>query len=183
MASYYYLMAQLPAILPASPIAFSSDAFKELASRFLSARDSKALASLTLEPGRSFDPSDSSFLTRWYERERTLRLALAKARSSKLKREAGLSVDEDESIRQSSDAASVAKQALALDNPLEAERYLDGVRLSWVDALSMGHYFDSDAVFAYAIRLMLRERQDRFTAEAGREAYSSIYNQILGEQA
>jgi hypothetical protein len=31
--------------------------------------------------------------------------------------------------------------------------------------------------------LLLRERGDRFTAEAGRASYTTIYNQILGEEA
>lgn len=183
MGSYYYLMAQVPGILPGAPASLSSESFRELAGRFLSSADRKTLASLSLEPPRGDTPVRSRFLGEWYARERALRLALSRARASRLRREASLSMDEDESVRRSRDAASVAKAAVAYDNPLSAERYLDSVRSAWVDELSIGHYFDSDAVFAYAVRLLLRERTDRFTAEAGREAYSAIYNQILGEEA
>lgn len=183
MGSYYYLMAQVPGILPGTPVVLTSAAFRELAGRFLSAADGRVLAGLTLEPPRVDRPVKSRFLREWYSRERALRLALSRARASRLKRDEGLTMDEDEDVRKSRDAMAAAKSAVSFDDPLAAERYLDSVRVSWVDELSTGHYFDSDAVFAYAVRLLLRERADRFTAEAGREAYSTIYNQILGEEA
>ncbi len=183
MGSYYYLMAQVPAVLPGAPVILNSGNFRELAGRFLSAADGRVLASLSLEPPRDARAVSSRFLREWHARERSLRLALSRARAARLKRDATLTMTEDEDVRKSRDALAVAKAAVAYDNPLAAERYLDSVRLSWVDELSAGHYFDSDAVFAYAVRLLLRERADRFTAEAGREAYSAIYNQILGEEA
>ncbi len=183
MGSYYYLMAQVPGVLPGAPVILSSKGFRELAERFLSAADRRVLVSLSLEPPRDGSPVTSRFLREWYSRERSLRLALSRVRAARLKREANLTMLEDEDVRRSRDALNVAKAAVAFDNPLAAERYLETVRSSWVDELSVGHYFDSDAVFAYAVRLLLRERTDRFTAEAGREAYSAIYNQILGEEA
>lgn len=183
MGSYYYLMAQVPGILPGSPVILTSEAFRELSGRFLSAADKRVLATLSLEPPRIDAPVASRFLAAWYSRERALRLALSRVRASRLKRDASLSMSEDEDVRKSRDASVIAKNAVTFDNPLSAERYLDSVRTSWVDDLSTGHYFDSDAVFAYAIRLLLRERADRFTAQDGREAYSAIYNQILGEEA
>ena len=57
------------------------------------------------------------------------------------------------------------------------------LRLQWLEELRGNHFFDSDAVFIYGITLLLRERGDRFTVEAGQDAYESIYTQILGEEA
>ena len=52
MASYYYLMAQLPSIMPHTDPPLSYAQFKELALRFLTEKDAAVLESLTLVPPR-----------------------------------------------------------------------------------------------------------------------------------
>ena len=50
MASYYYLMAQLPSILPHTDPPLSYSQFKELALRFLDQKDANMLEKLALTP-------------------------------------------------------------------------------------------------------------------------------------
>lgn len=181
MSGYYYLMAQLPGILPGLPAPITYDAFREIASRFLSDKDLDVLDALSLEPPRSPCPTGNRLLDAWFARERALRLALARARAIKMKKDMELPFEEELLIAGEIHLAQVAKTAVSLDNPLEAEYFLDRERLAAIDELKSNHYFDSDAVCAYGLMLLLHERSDRFTADAGRASYTTIYNQILGE--
>lgn len=181
MAAYYYLMAQLPGIVSGAPVPITYEAFKETAKAFLTRRDRETLDRLSLEPPRVPESTGSSFVDRWFLRERALRLSLERARAAKLKREITVSGLEDALINEAADTAQTARTAVAFEDPLEAERYLDRARYAYVSELLGTHSFDSEAVFAYALMLLLHEREARFDAEAGSAAYTTIYNQILGE--
>lgn len=183
MSYYYFLMAQLPALIPASRPLLGYDEFQELALRYLSRRDRMLLDNLTLEPSRDDTRTGSAVIDGWTERERALRLALARLRAQKLNRSVFLTTGEIEAVSGQIAVSQIARNVLAMENPLEAERYLIDVRTRWLNEMRGNHFFDSEAVFLYGLSLLLRERADRFTVEAGQDAYSSIYTQILGEEA
>lgn len=189
MSGYYYLMAQLPSLSESAAPGISYKDFSSLARRFLSAGDLAILDSLSLVPPKEgAKASGSSVADSWYSYERALRLALARARAAKLKRDAqagnaGLdAVSVSQSIAMFPDAASVAKAACDMDSPLDAELYLDRARFSFVRDLGLGHFYDSEAVFAYALMLLIRERSSSFSVEDGRAEYMRIYNSILASQ-
>ncbi len=181
MAQYYYLMATLPGILPGAPVSITYGEFRENAERFLNRKDRSVLEKISLEPPRVPEKTGSEFLDRWFLRERGLRLALERVRASKLKRDINVSGVEEAIINEAAEAASAARTAASFDDPLEAERFLDKTRASYVSELLGTHSFDSESVFAYALMLLLHEREARFSAEAGSASYTTIYNQILGE--
>jgi len=181
VAQYYYLMAQLPGIVPGAPTSITYGDFRETAERFLTRKDLGILAKLSLEPPRTPEKTGSDFLDRWFLRERGLRLALERARAAKLKRDINVSGLEDAIINEATEAANAARSAVSFEDPLEAERFIDKARASYVAELLGTHSFDSEAVFAYGLMLLLHEREARFNAEAGSAAYTTIYNQILGE--
>jgi hypothetical protein len=181
VSSYYYLMAQLPGILPGTPVALSYERFQETASRFLTDEDCRILLGLSLSPGKSAGVSGSEVVDGWNRRERALRLSLERLRAERLGREARLTPEDEELIRSCGGVQETAATAIGFASPLEAELYLDKSRVDAVTELCSGHYFDSDAVFGYGISLLLRERNDRFAAEAGRESYTLLYKRILGE--
>jgi hypothetical protein len=181
VSSYYYLMAQLPGILSNVPLPISYETFSQTASRFLSTADNAILEGLSLEPPRMPSKTGSSLVDRFYVRERALRLSLERLRASKLKRDIDVSYSDDLLIGNSYETIQIARNAAGFDNPLEAELYLIHNRFDFVDQLRGNHFFDSDAVFAYGLMLLLHERSDKFTAEAGRASYTTIYKAILGE--
>lgn len=183
MAWYHFLMAQLPAIVPATHPSLSYNEFFELASRYLSRRDWKILDKLTLEPPRDAIRTGSVIVDQWMDRERALRLELARLRAQKLNRTVFLTTGEIETVSDQVAVSQIARNVVSMDNPLEAERYLLDVRTRWLNEMRGNHFFDSEAVFMYGLSLLLRERAERFTVEAGQDAYSSIYTQILGEEA
>ncbi len=186
MAGYYYLMAQLPTLSETAAPDISYKDFLSLAGRFLSAGDMKTLGSLSLIPPKEgARRTGSAVIDSWYQYERALRFSLARARAAKLKRDAQAGNAEldssfvSEAIALSFGAASAAKAAVEMDSPLEAELSLDRARFACARDLSAGHFYDSEAVFAYALMLLIRERSSAFSAEAGRAEYTRIYNSIL----
>ena len=189
MASYYYLMAQLPTLSESAAPAISYKDFFSLAERFLSAGDMKTLSSLSLVPSKNEEKgTGSAVVDGWNGHERALRFSLARARAAKLKRDgqaAGSRLDAAfvaEAISANYNAVAAAKVAAEMESPLEAELYLDKVRFSLARDLGTGHYYDAEAVFAYALMLLIRERTSAFSAEAGRAEYMRIYNSILEVQ-
>ena len=182
MASYYYLMAQLPSLYGFSQAPLGFKTFKELAVRFLTAKDAAVLNKLSLEPPRTEEKTGSAFLDAWYDFERALRLALEQARSSKLKWETAISYEERIIISGAFSAMQLARTAVAMQNPLEAEKFLDSARFQAADTIKGSDAFSSEAVFSYAVKLLLCERASKFNAERGREEYSRVYTEILAEK-
>ena len=189
MAGYYYLMAQLPTLSDTAAPGISYKDFLLLAERFLSAGDMKTLNSLSLIPPKEgAKGTGSAVIDSWYQYERALRFSLARARAAKLKRDAqagnaGLdSSFVSEAIAQSFGAAAATKAAVEIDSPMEAELSLDKARFACARDLGAGHFYDSEAVFAYALMLLIKERSACFSAEAGRAEYMRIYNSILASQ-
>lgn len=179
MASYYYLMAQLPSILPHTDPPLSYSQFKELALRFLDQKDASMLEQLALTPRKEAVSMRSALLTQWYGFEHALRLALEKMRAAKLKQEGA---SKEAGVSSSFDVGSIVRAVSAIEDPLAAEQFLLQARLSVVEDLRRLHHFDSDAVFGYGLALLLSERASKFKMESGRKEYHSIYTQILGEK-
>lgn len=182
MASYYYLMAQLPTINESSQPHIRFKSFKELALRFLTEKDAAILCKLSLEPPRSEEKTGSTFLDSWYGFERSLRLALEQQRSLKLKWESRISYTERLTLAEAFSIMQIARTAIAMKNPLEAEVFLDNARFQAADTVKSADIFSSDSVFSYAIKLLLRERAAQFNMERGREEYAHVYNEILAEK-
>ena len=182
-------MAQLPTLSDSAALSISYKDFLSLAERFLSAGDIKTLNGLSLIPPKEgAKKTGSAVIDSWYQYERALRFSLARARAAKLKRDAqagnaGLDASfVSEAIAQSFGASAAAKAAVEIDSPMEAELSLDKARFAFARDLGTGHYYDSEAVFAYALMLLIKERSACFSAEAGKAEYMRIYNSILASQ-
>ena len=110
----------------------------------------------------------------WNKGERELRFALAKARAEKMKK----SFDtENKSF--SVELMKVARTAVEMESPLEAERLLNRYRLELLDTLRPLDNFSEDAVFYYGLKLKLVSRMRQFNADIGEAAYKNIYNSIM----
>lgn len=178
--NYYYLVSQLPNISNSqegkSSLPITSDEFRELSSRFLLETEKKIISNLSLVPPRSFEKTSSDFLDIWYDKERSLRFALAQIRAQKMKKEAyqvpsGCTAD----------ILQAARTAVGMDSPLSAEQFLFEYRMKLLDDLRPINGFSVDAVYAYGIRLLLVERIKKFDSENGKTSYHKIYDTILGE--
>ncbi len=174
--SQYYLMAQLPSLEGVSnttPLPITEERFSELCERFLSDKELAALRKITTSPPLEQEPSGSRLIDAWNREERFLRLALAAARSEKL----GKSLTSGEPLPVS--AVTAAKNAVLIDDPLEAERFLLRQRFEFLELIRPTDSFSNDAVYYYAIKLKLLCRMRSFDAVAGEAAYKNIYSSVL----
>lgn len=180
MANYYYLMAQLPSITFGSKAPFKYEEFEELAFRYINKKDRELLKTLSLEPSRDAKKTSSHFLNRWYEFERAVRLALRELRASKLKWEnIEVSYEEHSKVLSSYYAQNIASQAFSMEDPLQAELFLDKKRFEFLSSIKAENAFSSDSLFSYAIMLLLIIREESFSKEIGIGEYKKLYSEIL----
>lgn len=173
----YYLISQLPSLDGISeniPLPITEERFCELCDRFLGKKTKEAMQKLTLSPPKTADSTGYSLIDAWNESERNLRFALGKARAEKFKK----SFDTENRIFPV-EYIKVANDAIELENPMEAERFLNEFRLEILETLRPMDGFSEDYVFYYGLKLKLLQRIRQFDKAAGEKAYKNIYNSIL----
>jgi hypothetical protein len=177
----YYLLAQLPAFTVSDDrvsLPITEEYFNNLCARFLDKKSLAVMAGLSLEPPREKQPAGSAFIDEFYDKERSLRLALAQIRALRLKKKFDAGSD-----ALPPDVVQAARTAAGMDSPLSAEQYLNRYRVSVIDNIHLADSFSTDAVFAYGLKLKLAERMKKFNAETGMASYLTIYDSILKADA
>lgn len=178
MKHLYYLAAQLPT-LPAGadgeqPLPITYSYFCELCARLMPRASRDVLARLAQGVPRESKPTGSRFADEWLARERALRFALAAARARHLRREGEVFPAVSDP-----DALHAAETAAGIGNPYAAELFLVRYRLGVLESLTRRDIFTVDAVFSYAIKLMMLERIQKFNKDDGLASYHKIYDEIL----
>ena len=72
-----------------------------------------------------------------------------------------------------------ASAAIEIENPMEAEKYLNSYRLEILETLRPMDSFSEDYIFYYGLKLKLLLRIRQFDANNGEKAYKNIYDSIL----
>ena len=173
----YYLIAQLPSLEIANEttaLPITEERFYELCKSNLGKKAWNALTGLTLVPKRENKKSGYSFIDKWNGWEKIFRLALARARAEKLKKPF-----EGETGEVSAELLQAVRQAVEMEDPLEAERYLTRVRLNFLETLRPGDAFSESTLFYYALKLKLILRIQQFDKGMGQNAYRKIYGSIM----
>ena len=173
----YYLISQLPSLDGVSentPLPISEERFTELCNRFLGKKPQEALKKLTLSPPKEIAHSGSALIDDWNESERALRFALGKARAEKMKKP----FDTQNRIFPV-EYTKAASAAIEIENPMEAEKYLNRYRLEILETLRPMDSFSEDYIFYYGLKLKLILRIRQFDTKTGEKAYKNIYNSIL----
>ena len=173
----YYLISQLPsldALNDGTPVPITEERFLELCNRFLGKKALNELKKLTLLPPKNSFETPSSLIDRWNECERSLRLALGKVRAERMNRnfDVGERIIPSEHVR-------AASTAIEMDNPMEAEKYLNGYRLEILETMRPMDSFSEDYLYYYGIKLKLILRIRGFDVDAGEEAYRNIYSSVI----
>ena len=174
----YYLISQLPSLDGLSenvPMPITEERFLELCERFLSKKTKEALSKLTLMPPRVCENTGSEFLNKWNDGERNLRLVLAKIRADKMNKQ----FDAEKIQSAPVELLQAAREAVEIENPLEAEKFLNKYRLEFLESLRPMDSFSEDFVFYYGLKLKLISRIKLFDAESGETAYKNIYSSIM----
>ena len=188
MSSYYYLVAQLPYLIYGQNLPMSPEAFKTMAREAMGSADAAVLDHCTLDPvplaegqegsayARPAPHTLSPLVNKWKEWERTLRLHLAQGRAQKLKQEPK---DMIQIPAYPPDVAAIAKTALFMESPLDAELFLDKARWDAIESFQDINIFSENSVYAYLLKLLLMERRAVFNAEEGLSEYKGLYAAIL----
>ncbi|MBQ5882988.1 MAG: DUF2764 family protein [Clostridia bacterium] len=174
----YYLISQLPSLDGLSenvPMPITEERFFELCERFLNKKAQNELKQLTLMPSRECEETGSAFLNKWNEGERNLRLVLGKIRAEKMNK----AFDAEKIQSAPVELLQVAREAIEIENPLEAEKFLNKYRLEFLESLRPMDSFSEDFVFYYGLKLKLISRIKLFDAESGETAYKNIYSSIM----
>ncbi|TXT42831.1 MAG: hypothetical protein FD137_2015 [Spirochaetes bacterium] len=133
-------------------------------------------ATAILEP--SLRPlNESPFLSSLAAWERSLRNELSRLRARRIQ------ANEDQYLRDSelsSEGMRIAQAAFALEDPLQAELFLERERWMAIESLSALSDFQLDAIFAYRLKLAIAERVAAIQVEAGKEQFARLYDEILG---
>ena len=187
MGSYYHLASQLPYLVFGQKPPMTSAAFILLAKSLLNQTDAALIDLIALDPepvqpgdeGVSYANSRSTgsdFIDGWRDWERALRLNMARQRAIKIKRDSGAPV---EPPMFPTDAAALAVKAISAESPLEGEMLIDRARWSAIEVMQGGDNFHRNTVYAYLLKLLLLERQEKFNAKEGFDEYKSLYASIM----
>lgn len=173
----YYLMSQLPSldgIAENSVLPITEERFLELCNRFLGKKAQNEIKNLTLLPTKNYEKSSSSLIEAWNDGERNLRLALAKVRAERMKK-----VFDSENKIISAELIKTANKAIDINNPFEAEKFLNSYRLNFLETLRPLDTFAEDYIYYYYLKLKLVSHIRKFDTDIGETAYKNIYNSIL----
>lgn len=173
----YYLISQLPSLDGLGdgvPLPITEERFMELCKSLSKDKLITELNKLTLVPPIIPVKSKSTLIMEWDKCERYLRLSLAKIRAEKLKKTFNL---QNEYLP--SEYVKIASNAVEIDNPLEAEKFLTAYRLDLLESLRPMDSFSEDFIYYYYLKLKLLNRMKQFNVEQGQITYKNIYNSII----
>lgn len=173
----YYLVSQLPSLdglAENAPLPVTQARFNELCGQLLHKKALAELAKITLNPPRDAEKTASVVVSQWLENERMLRLALAKLRADKMGKHFDCELQSFPA-----NISQAARAAIEIENPMDAEKFLNRFRLEMLDNLRPTDAFSQEFVFWYSLKLKLLDRIRQFDTESGQAAYKNIYQSIL----
>lgn len=158
MPGYYiYLISSLPGLQFGAKPPFSMEKLFSMCAELIPAEDLNALKNYLKDESES----------RYHDFEVALRNELVKIRAQRKHLDASKFLRRDGYADQW--ISHVAAGAYRNSSAIEAERLLDLERWRFLDELSAGHYFDSEALMIYARKLSILEKWERVrTADANK---------------
>ncbi len=173
MASYYYLVATLPSLRYDGTVPFSCSQFLSLCKEQVSERHYQIIRAAVQD-----GDAKNKFLSDYQHFCSMVKGELTEQRSRKL------SVSDSEYKNTSDKEARISetvRQALGMDDVLQAELLLLQLHWKYVDDLVALHTFDIEGLLAYALKLRLLERKNLFTREEGNAEFKRLFSNIQTE--
>ena len=176
--NYYFFAATFDPLSYGDEPPISSVEFRELCQKFLSKEDAAFLKFCYYDPKlcmETIKPTGSEFIDNFMQQERGFLELLASLRAKKL----GRNIEDSKEINHSTFGDRVCKAASEMDDPLEAELYINKERWSALDELVNISYFEVINIYTYLLKLQLLERKRFFYEAKGTEEYQILYNKII----
>ena len=166
MASYYYLVSSLPMLKTQGEPPMDYAAFLGMCKTAVSSGVYQTLEELTVESDKG------PLLSEWGCFYRMLSEELTYQRNVKLGRPCAAPYQRDAGI------VRTVTEAVNAENPLMGEQLLLDLEFRRLDDMVGLHNFDDHALYGYAMKLRLLERQRRFRHDDGRRAFDGLMDNI-----
>lgn len=166
MASYYYLLSSLPLLKTQGEVPMDYETFLSMCKSAVSGGVYQTLEALTVASDKG------PLLSEWASFYRALSRELTYQRSVKLGRACAVPSDREAGITQAVTAAVNA------EDPLTGERILLDLEFHRLDDMIGLHNFDERALFGYAMKLRLLERQQIFRHDRGVQSFDGLMAHI-----
>lgn len=172
MAAYYYLAASLPTLSADGRAPFSSEEFLDSIQGFVSKGDFRVIKQLA-EGG---DVKGNRVCEKFLRFKRLVSEEMAEQRARKL----GVSPEKymKDRIDREAGVSDAVRAAIAAENPLEGENAIFRLYWKYLDELSVNHIFDMDALSAYALKLSLLQRKNRFMETEGKAEFERLFSSL-----
>ena len=158
-AYYIYLISSLPMLNFSAKAPFSLEDFFTRCKNLIPEKEFEILCSVCKQDSYFLVTQSSDSLKQWANFEIALRNELVRARASRKK------IDPLKFLRlpdwPQAEISHLAMAAYRSTSILEAEKILDQARWNFLEALSLGHYFDFDYLLIYGLKLTILERWDK----------------------
>jgi hypothetical protein len=159
-------MASLPMLAFGAKPLVSAKKFIEMCISFVPEEDTAAVeAALGGYPHRY--AAGERTLKAWADFETSLRNELVGLRAVRRKADPARYTKPDGGFDLEIHIAAI--NAVRSPFPLESERTLDAARWKKLDDLTVGHFFDVDALIVYALKLAILEKWDRIGRAEGKK--------------
>ncbi len=160
MSAYYtYLISSLPVLSFSNKTPFSSEEFFIKCKDLIPEGQLNLLRNICYQDTYCINNISVDTLKKWINFDVSLRNELVRLRAARKR------VDPLKFIRlpdfPEAHISHIASTAYRNTSILEAEKILDQQRWDFLESLSLGHYFDFDALLIYALKLKILERWEK----------------------
>lgn len=174
--SYYYFAASLPILQFGMKPPFACMDFLEHCQRLLSEEDFFNALRAIREYGGTMAATNK--LLRECERfTHNLCNEIAWLRASKAHKNPLDYIRGEKAVEPS--IVDVLTQASKIEDPLEAEIFIDQARWQLLDDFVLGHYFDLEFIIVYGLKLKILERHQEIASSKGKETFEKYRMETL----
>lgn len=160
MGAYYtYLISSLPMLNFFAKPAISLKEFFAQCQNLIPPEELEILHNACNQEAYLLDTSNDRASGKWANFEIALRNELVRLRARRKKTDS-LRFERPSDYYEAI-ITHTATLAYRSSSPLEAEKILDQLRWEFLETLSLGHYFDFDSLFVYALKLKILERWEK----------------------
>ncbi|MFA6844532.1 MAG: DUF2764 family protein [Sphaerochaetaceae bacterium] len=173
MASYYYLVASLPALGYDKQPSLSVEGFLSQCKANMGPRDYHLI-----ECAISGESVGNSFLLRYQRFCQMVKSELSEQRARKL----SLPLEKYKNNGPKSYVISDAvRMAISNENVLSGEMILIVLKWKYLDEMCAQHVFDIEALLSYALKLSLITRKNLFSQEAGNVEFRRLFSNLQSD--
>lgn len=172
---YYYLVSSLPLLRHDGELPMSHEAFLTLCREQLSEHDCKLIEAASLNALEKIQVSKNRFLHSWLSFRDQVLGELTEQRARKLE----LPLDRYRNTEnKETRIIDMVRSAVNAPDPLQGELLLMQLYWNYLEELSGLDIFVIETLMAYAIKLQILERKNRFTREEGNGEFDRLFSNL-----